>query len=76
MIEEIIDDEEYITDDNDPHRVERIDEDNSISIVENEVKIEHEEIKASPKLMITNLSNYDHIMNEKVLDALRKGKLR
>lgn len=69
-------DEEYITNENDPYRVEKIDEDNSISITENEVKIEHEEIEASPKLMITNLSDYDYTMNEKVLDALRKGRLR
>lgn len=69
-------DDEYITNDNDPSRVEKIDEDNSISIIENEIKIEYETIEASPKLMITNLSNYDYIMNEKVLNALRKGTLK
>lgn len=69
-------DDEYITNDNDPSRVEKIDEDNSIAIVENEIKIEHEEIEASPKLTITNLANYDHMMEEKVLDALRKGRFR
>ena len=68
--------EEYITNENDPHSVEKIDEDNSISIVETEVTIKHEEIEASPKLMITSLTNHDYIMNEKVLDALRRGILK
>ncbi len=67
--------EEYITNENDPHRVEKITEED-YTIAEKEEKIEFDEIFKTVKTVLTNLTNHDHMMNEKVLDALRKGTLK
>ena len=68
--------EEYITNENDPHSVEKITENNSIRIEENEETIEFDKVFETVRTKITDFSNYDHMMEEKVLDSLRKGKLR
>lgn len=75
MIEEIIDEEEYITDENDTEKVLIVPEDDYVTN-DNEVKIEHEEVIASPKVTISNLSKYDYDREEAVLHCLRKGEFR
>ncbi len=67
--------EEYITDENDPQTVEKITKE-EYTIPLDEEKVNFDEVFESVKTKITNLTNYDHMMEEKVLDALRKGKLK
>ena len=67
--------EEIIHNENDPQAVEKITkEDYTIPL--DEEKVNFDEVFESVKAKITNLSNYDHMMEEKVLDSLRKGKLK
>jgi len=72
--EEFVNDE-YITDNNDPNRVEKITEED-YTIPEGEGEVDFDEIFESVRVKITNLTDYDYMMNEKVLDSLRRGKMR
>jgi len=67
--------DEYINDENDPFKVEKITQDD-FTLIPNDEKIDFDETFDSIKLKIINLTNYDHMQNERVLDALRKGKFR
>ena len=67
--------EEYITDENDPQAVEKITKED-YTIPEGDEKIDFDEVFETVKTKITNLTNYDHMMEEKVLDSLRRGKLK
>jgi len=68
--------EEYITDENDPTRVEKITKEDYI-ISEKEETIEFDDIvQFVGGGNIVNLSNYDCIREKKVLDSLRKGEFR
>jgi len=68
-------DDEYINNTNDPQAVEKITKEEDVISLD-DVKMEFEEVFETIKTKITDLSNYDHMMEEKVLDALRKGKLK
>lgn len=70
--EDEINEEEYILTTNDPQYVEKI-KNEDYTLPENEEIIEFDEVFESVKTKISNLSNYDHMMEEKVLDFLRKG---
>jgi len=70
------DEEEYITNTNDPQAVEKITTKEDYTIPENDEKIEFDEIFETVRTKITNLANYDQMMEKKVLDALRKGNLK
>ena len=67
--------EEYIDDTNDPQAVEKITKEDAVISLD-DVKMEFEEVFETVKTAITDLSNYDHMMEEKVLDELRRGKLK
>jgi hypothetical protein len=67
--------EEYINKDNDPQKVLIVPEDDYV-ISDNEVKIEHEEVLASPHVTIPYLSKHDYDMEEAVLHSLRSGEFR
>lgn len=79
--EEFIDDEaqeeeeEYINSDNDPEKVLIVPEDDYV-ISDNEEIVKFDEIFEFVRAKITDLTNHDHMMEEKVLDALRNGKLK
>jgi hypothetical protein len=73
--EVIIEEEEVITSENDPQKVLIVPEDDYV-ISDNEEVIAFDEIFETVKTMITDLAKYDHMMEEKVLDALRRGKLK
>ena len=81
MSEEYFDDEdqefedEYITDENDPQRVEKITKED-YTIPDNEETIAFDEIFETVRAKITNLTNYNHMMEEKILDHLRRGNLK
>jgi len=75
MSDEWFEDEEYITDENDPQAVEKITKED-YTIIENEEKIEFDEIFESVRAKITDLTNHDKMMEEKVLDSLRRGTLK
>lgn len=75
MLDEYIDEEEYIDEDNDPEKVEIIKKED-YTLPEKEEIIEFDEIFESIRTKITNFSNYDYMMEEKVLDFLRKGGFR
>ena len=68
-------DDEYINNTNDPQAVEKITKEEDVISLD-DVKMDFEEVFETVKTKITDLSNYDHMMEEKVLDALRKGKLK
>jgi len=68
-------DDEYITDENDPQAVEKITEED-YTIPDDEKKIDFDEVFESVRAKITDLTNYDRMMEEKVLDSLRSGKLK
>ena len=67
--------EEYINDENDPQAVEKITKED-YPILDNDEKINFDEVFETVRAKITNLINYDHMMEEKVLDSLRRGKLK
>ena len=70
--------EEYITDENDPTSVEKINENNSISIIENEPKVEWDEVIGGVNIKSTeqSLLKHDMNMNLKVFQALKDGTLK
>jgi len=68
-------DDEYIDSENDPQAVEKITKED-YTLIENDEKIDFDEVFETVKTKMTNLTNYDHMMEEKVLDALRRGKLK
>ncbi len=67
--------EEYLNEENDPQQVEKITKDD-YNILENEEKVDFDEIFETVKTKITDLTNYDHMMEKKVLDSLRRGDLK
>jgi len=67
--------EEYLNEENDPKSVLIVSEDDYV-ISDNEVKIEHEEVLASPHNSILYLSKHDFDREEAVLHSLRKGEFR
>jgi len=69
-------DEEYIDDTNDPQLVEEITTKDDYTIPLDEEKIDFDEIFETVKSAITDLVKHDHMMNEKVLDSLMRGKLK
>ncbi len=73
--EEYLDDE-YIDSENDPETVEKITEEEDYTIPIDDVKIEFDEVLEIVKTKISNLTNYDKMMQEKVLDSLRRGTLK
>jgi len=73
--QEVIEEEEYVTSDNDPQKVLIVPEDDYV-ISDNEEIVEFDEIFEYVRAKITDLTNYDHMMEEKLLDALRSGKLK
>lgn len=64
-------DEEYINRENDPDEVEEFDED--FTVVEDEEEIGFDKVFEIVRAKSTTLTNYDHMMEEKVLDTLRRG---
>jgi len=72
--EEDYDDDEYIDSENDPSAVDEITEED-YTLPNNDEVVEFDEVFESIKTKITNLTNYDNMMEGKVLDALRKGEL-
>jgi len=67
----ILVDDEYINDDNDPFSVKEVTELNSVSI-------EEDKIMANVKKGRSDIAmkNHDYIMEEKVLDSLKRGKIK
>jgi len=77
--EEFVDDEyiddEYIDELNDPFEAKKIIEED-YDIVLDEELVDFDEVFESVRCKITDLTNYDHMMEKKVLDALMRGKLK
>ena len=67
--------EEYITDENDPQAVEKITKED-YTIPDDDEKIDFDKVFETVKTKITNLTNFDRMMEKKVLDSLRRGKLK
>ena len=75
MSEEEFVDDEYIDDENDPERIENITKDDEI-LVEEEETVGFEDVIQTVTIKNVNLTNYDKMMAEKVLDFLIRGKLK
>ena len=73
--EEVIEEEEYINNDNDPEKVLIVPEDDYVTR-DNEEIAQFDEVFEYVRAEIMDLSNYDHMMEEKLLDALRNGELK
>lgn len=73
--EEYVEEEKYIDNENDPFSVEKITEDETVIILD-DAKMQFEKVFETVKSTITDFSTHDHMMEEKILDALRKGKLK
>ncbi len=73
--EVIIEEEEVITSENDPEKVLIVPEDDYV-ISDNEEILDFDEVFETVRAKITDLTNYDKMMEDKLLDALRKGKLK
>lgn len=73
--EEDFPEEKYVEIKNDPFSVEKIVDEDYV-IIESDEKIDFDEVFATVEAHIINLSNHDHMMEEKVLDSLRKGTLK
>lgn len=67
--------EEYITDENDPQAVEKITEED-YTIPYDDEKIDFDEVFETVRAKITDLTKHDHMMEQKVLDSLRRGNLK
>ncbi len=67
--------EEYIEEWNDPFESKKIIEEDYDAVTDEKIA-DFDEVFESVKIKITNLTNHDHMMEEKVLDALRNGKLK
>ena len=72
--EEYIDDE-YINEWNDPFDVKKITEED-YDIVTDEKIVDFDEVFESVRCKITDLTNYDRMMEKKVLDSLKRGTLK
>ena len=72
--QEITEEEEYIHSDNDPEKVLIVPEDDYV-ISDNEEIAQFDEVFEYVRAKITDLTKYDHMMEEKLLDALRGGNL-
>ena len=68
-------DDEYINDENDPEKVLIVPADDYVTS-DNEEVVKFDEVFETVRCAITNLSKYDHMMEKKVLDALRSGTLK
>ena len=75
MSDEWFEDEEYINDENDPEWVEKITKEDYTIPLDDE-KVNFDEVFDTVRTKITNLTNHDHMMEQKVLDSLRRGKLK
>ena len=73
--QEVIEEEEYVTSENDPQKVLIVPEDDYV-ISDNEEAIAFDEVFETVRAKITDLTNYDKMMDDKLLDALRRGKLK
>ncbi len=67
----ILVDDEYINDDNDPFRVTEVTELNSVAIEEDKIMTHVKKGRSD-----TAMKNHDHMMEEKVLDSLKRGKIK
>lgn len=74
MVEDYLDDE-YITNENDPTRVEKITEED-YTIPEKEEKIEFDKIFENVRATSADFTQYDKNQTQVVLDSLRKGNFR
>ena len=72
--EEYIDDE-YIEEWNDPFAVKKITEEDYDDVTDEKI-VDFDEVFESVRCKITDLANYDRMMEKKVLDSLRKGTLK
>ncbi len=75
LSDEWFEDEEYITDENDPQSVEKISKED-YTLPSDEEIVEFDEIFETVRAKSTTLTNHDHMMEKKVLDLLRRGKLK
>ena len=73
--EEYIEEEKYIDNENDPQAVEKITEEDTVILLD-DVKMDFDEVFETVKTKITNLTNHDHMMEKKLLDSLRRGKIK
>ena len=72
--EEYLEEEVYIDSENDPCAVEEVVDD--YVVLEEEEEMDFDEVFETVKSMIADLTTHDKEMEEKVLDALRSGKLK
>ena len=75
MSDEWFEDEEYIDDTNDPQWVEKISKEEYTIPLADE-KIDFDKVFETVRTQIADLTKHDHTMEEKILDALRMGKLK
>jgi len=65
--------EEYITNENDPHAVEKITSREDYTLLEPEEVQEFDEIFETVRAKITDLVQHDKGMEQKVIDSLQNG---
>lgn len=75
MSDEWFEDEEYIDNENDPEAVEKITKED-YTIPDNDEIIDFDEVFETVRTKISNLTKHDQMMQEKVLDSLRKEKIK
>ena len=73
-------DDEYIDDENidewnDPFAIKKIIEEDYDDIPDEKI-VDFDEVFESVRCKVADLTNYDHMMQQKVLDSLRKGTLK
>ena len=72
--EEYIDDE-CIDECNDPFAIIKIIEEDYDDVTDEKI-VDFDEVFESVRCKVVDLANYDHMMQQKVLDSLRKGTLK
>lgn len=68
-------DEEYIDSENDPHAVEEITKEDYTFPTDEEIA-EFDKIFETVRAKSANLTNHDSMMEKKVLDLMKRGKLK
>ncbi len=67
--------DEYITENNDPHKVEKITQED-YTIIQKEEKIEFDETFETVRATSADFALYDKNQTKKILDSLKRGELR
>jgi hypothetical protein len=75
LFEEEYVDDEYIDDENDPQGVEKI-TNNDYTLIEKEEIIGFDDVIETVRKKNVDITNYDKMMEKKIVESLKRGKIK